>query len=140
MKTVRVVALIALGFLGVTSMMGAIPMILAPSGRLLHMPLSLLGHSRFHSFLIPGLILFAANGVLSLVILGAALRRTREYGNLIILQGFVIAGWITAQVILLQFVAWPHLVYWGVGLVLMGCGVVLRRDRRVRRPILVVAR
>src|SRR5260370_22528816 len=103
----------------------------------MHRPLSLVGLPRFHSFLTPGMILFTANGVLSLVIFVAGLRRAKGYGNLVVLQGFVIAGWITVEVILMQAVVWPHFVYWAVGLVLIVCGLILRRDRRAARPVLV---
>jgi hypothetical protein len=139
MKAVRILSLITLGFLGVTSLMGGIPLILAPSGRLLHMPLSLLAHSPFHDFLIPGVLLTMCNGLLSLVIFWATLRRRSGYGNLVGLQGFVIGGWITVEVILLQSAMWAHYVYWGVGLVLIVCGIILRRDRRVARPTLAAA-
>ena len=102
MKMVRVLALITLGFLGVTSLMGGIPMILDPSGGMLHMPLSLLAHSPFHSFLIPGIVLSTANGALSVVVFVTAVRRVTGYGNFVALQGFAIAGWITVEVVLLR--------------------------------------
>ncbi len=140
MKTVRILALIALGFLGITSVMGGLPLIVDPTGRLLHMPLILLKHSPFHSFLIPGIILFVANGLVSLVIFSATMRRTSGYGNMVASQGIVIAGWITVEVIFLRLVVWPHYVYWGVGLVLIGCGVILRRGRRAAAPIPVLTR
>jgi hypothetical protein len=130
MKGIRVLALVALGFLSVTSMMGGIPLIVDPSGGLLHMPLNLLEHSPFHSFLIPGIILFAANGLMSLAIFVLALRRRVGYGVMTAFQGCVIAGWITVEVIVLRAVVWPHYVYWAVGLILIVCGIMLRRDRR----------
>lgn len=140
MKTVRILALIALGFLGITSVMGGLPLIVDPTGGLLHVPLILLKHSPFRSFLIPGIILFLANGLVSLVVFFATMRRTSGYGNMVATQGIVIAGWITVEVIFLRLVVWPHYVYWGVGLVLIGCGVILRRDRRAAAPIPVLTR
>jgi len=70
-KTVRLLALITLGFLGVTSLMGPIPLILDPSGGMLHLPPDMLAHSPFHNFLIPGIMLLTANGFLSLAVLWA---------------------------------------------------------------------
>ncbi len=125
------VALITLGFLGVTAMMGGIPLILDPSGGILHMPLGLLEHSPFHDFLIPGIILLVGNGLLSFVIFVLALRRVARYGELVAFEGCVITGWITVEVILIRGVGWPHIVYWATGLVLIVCGVMLRRDRGV---------
>ena len=137
MKPLRIVALLTLLFLGVTSIVGSIPLILDPSGGMLGLPLSLLKHSAFHNYLIPGLILLVTNGLVVVVVFVAAARRVAGYGNMIATQGVVIAGWITVEVILLQTVVWAHYVYWAVGLVLMVCGVALRRDRKVAAPVLV---
>ena len=139
MKILRILSLITLGFLGVTSISGSIPMILDPSGSMLHMPLSLLEHSPFHSYLMPGIILLVTNGLVAIVVFLAAMRRVESYGNLIATQGVVIAGWITVQVFFLRTVVWPHYVYLGVGLVLIVSGLALRRDRRaVEVPVLVM--
>src|ERR1700733_2829480 len=102
MKILRILSLITLGFLGVTSIAGSIPMILDPSGSMLHMPLSLLEHSPFHSYLIPGIILLVTNGLVVIVVFMAAAQRVEGYGNLVATQGVVITGWITVEVILLR--------------------------------------
>jgi hypothetical protein len=130
MKLVRVLALVALGFLCVTAIVGAIPMILHPSGEPWQMPRSLLDHSPFHSFLIPGIILLLANGVLSLAILRAALRRCPGYGWWVVLQGCVLTGWILVEVAMLRFAIWPHYLYGGVGLMLIAAGLALTREKR----------
>ena len=138
MKAIRLVALITLGFLGIGAIVGAIPMIADPSGGLMRLPPGLLEHTPFRSFLIPGLILLFSNGLLSAAVFVAAMRRKRGYEMLVAIQGCVIAGWITVEVILIRAVAWPHFVYWGVGLVLIGCGLALRRDRRVANRLFAV--
>src|SRR5258708_21886488 len=94
------------------------------------MPLNLLEHTPFHNFLIPGIILLVANGLLSVVAFVAAMRRGRGFGILVAFQGCVIAGWITVEVIVLRSVVWPHYVYWAVGLILIVCGIMLRRDHQ----------
>jgi hypothetical protein len=140
MKLLRILALITLGFLGVTSIAGSIPMILDPSGSLLHMPLSLLAHSPFRNFLIPGIILLVTNGLVVIVVMAAAVRRVAGYGNLVAAQGVVIVGWISVEVIFLRTVVWAHYVYWAVGLILIVFGLVLRRDCPVGEPVLVATR
>jgi hypothetical protein len=137
MKTVRIVSLVTLGFLGVTAMMGGIPLMLDPSGGMLHMPLSLLAQTPFHNFLIPGIILLTTNGLSSLAVLVATVQRVRGYAYLVGMQGFVIAGWITVEVIMLHAVVWPHVVYWAVGAVLIVCAWALRRERRAATPAVV---
>jgi hypothetical protein len=127
MKIANVVSIIALTFLAITSIVGAIPMIMDPSGGLLHMPISMIEHSPFHSFLIPGIILLVANGFLSLVILVATARRARRYEMLVCFQGFVLTGWISIEMIMMRMAAWPHYIYLGVALVLIVSGLVLAR-------------
>lgn len=128
MKVVRAIAIATLAFLCLGATPGGVMLILDPTGRRTRMPLSLLDHSPFHSFLMPGIILLAANGVLSLLIMIAAIRRTPSYGWWVVFQGCVITGWITVEVIMMRLVVWPHYVYWGVGLVLIATGLALRRE------------
>ena len=130
MKFVRAIAMVSLGFLGISSIVGAVPLILDPSGRLMHMPLVLLEHSPFHSFLIPGIILLLANGLLSLVVLHSAARRWARYGCWIAFQGCVIGGWIVIEVIMLRMAMWAHYFYGGIGLVLILAGLWLTQDTR----------
>ena len=134
MKPARTIAIIALAFLAISSCIGAVPLIIDPSGGILKMPLSLLDHSPFRSFLIPGLILLFANGIFSLAIWVAALRKMKGYGLWVALQGCVLFGWITIEVFLIRAVSWPHFIYWAVGVVLIVSGAVtLRGGRLVHR-------
>ena len=72
MKGVRIIAVVALVYLGLSGIVGAIPLLLHPAGEPWGMPLSLLRHSPFHSYLVPGIILLMANGLLSLWVLWLA--------------------------------------------------------------------
>jgi hypothetical protein len=114
-----------LGFLCLTSIVGAVPMMLDSKGEPLQIPQRFLEHSPFHSFLIPGIILLAANGIFSLLVLFAILRRTSRYGGWVMLQGFVLVGWIAVEVAMLRMAFWPHYLYLGVGLVLILAGLAL---------------
>ena len=94
MKLIRWVAILALGFLGISSVVGAVPMIFDPEGMPWQMPQSLLDHSPFDSYLIPGIILLIANGVLSLASLIAVVRKDPDYEWWVVLQGVVLAVWL----------------------------------------------
>ena len=94
------------------------------------MPHRFLDHSPFQSFLIPGIILLLANGVLPLLIMFAAMRRSPGYGWWVAFQGCVLIGWISVEVVMLRVVDWPHYLYWAVGLMLIVSGLVLRREGR----------
>jgi hypothetical protein len=128
MKLARAFAIAGLVFLGITAPIGAIPLILHPSGAPLQMPLSLLAHSPFSNFLIPGIILLAANGLLSFVVLALVLLKAGRYGWWVVLQGCVLTGWITIQVAMIRSLSWLHFLYWAVALVLMLSGWQLRKD------------
>lgn len=109
-------------FLGITAFMGAVPMLLDPYGSPLSIPQSLLAHSPFHSFLVPGLALLICNGLLSLVIFVATIRRQKFYGRWIFVQGVTLWGWLLVQIAMLRFVVWAHWFYGGVACLLMLCG------------------
>lgn len=125
--TVRWVSIALLFFLGVSGVVGAVPMIADPHGSPWQMPQNLLIHSPFRSYLVPGIVLFSANGILPLVICALALRGVRNYAALTACQGVVLLGWIVIECLMLRTVAWPHYLYGGLGAVMIACGVLLRR-------------
>lgn len=133
MKLVRVLAITALVFLGLSALAGAFPMIANPNGSPLDMPQSLLRYSPFHSFLIPGILLLAANGLLSFWVLWLVLRRRPRYGLWVAFQGWVLLGWLLVECWMLRLVIWAHYLYGAVALVLVVCGFVLS-GRSSRAP------
>ncbi|MFE6076839.1 hypothetical protein ACFVQB_20460 [Paenibacillus sp. NPDC057886] len=120
------------GLLGIGAMVGGGVLIIDPSGNLVNMPDSLLEHSPFGSFLIPGIILLLVLGVMPMIIAISLIRRTHwEIGEKLNLYsnqywgwtfslytGFALIIWIMAQVYWIQHVSVIHLVYfaWGVGI------------------------
>ncbi len=127
MKFARWTAFAALLFLGVTAIVGAIPMLRDPNGEPWNMPQTLLAYSPFHSYLIPGLILLTANGLLSLYVLWLTVSKRPNYPGWVIAQGCILAVWIAVEVGLLRLFVWPHLVYLGIAAVLCASGLVLLR-------------
>ncbi len=128
MKCVRLWALILLMFLGVGGIAGGVPMIVSSlrhSNGLI--PLSLLQYSPFRSYLVPGIILLLSNGLLPLWIYLRVKRRQPLYGLWTALQGCVLFGWLTVECIMLRLVAWLHLFYFAIALLLIVCGFVLSR-------------
>lgn len=135
MKIVRAVALVALGFLAVTAIWGAALLMAAPAGSPMQIPVSVLQHSPFHSFLIPGILLLVSSGLLGAGVFFLALLRVRRYGAWIAIQGWVLFVWITTEVIMLRTVVWLHYLYWGLALLLIACGWVLRGEARKPAPV-----
>lgn len=130
MKIVRAIAIVSLVFLGITSVIGAIPMILQSNEEPWQMPRSLLDHSPFNSFLTPGILLLLSNGLFSFLALNAVLDKGPGAGGWVTVQGCILSGWLIAQVALFQIVVWPQLVYAGLALALIVCGLALSRHER----------
>jgi hypothetical protein len=128
MKTVRWFDIALLFFLAVSAIIGAIPMLADPHGSPWAMPQSLLQHSPFPSFLLPGMILLVANGLLALWVLWLAVAEVPRYGLWTVLQGLVLLGWLVAECLMIRVVAWPHYLYGGVAVILIAAGLLLWRD------------
>jgi hypothetical protein len=127
MKVVRIIAIAALVFLGLSALVGAIPLLVHPNGEPWRMPQSLLQYSAFHSYFIPGIILLVANGLLSLWVLWLTVRKHPGYGWWVAAQGCVLFGWLTVEVVMLRLAVWPHYLYGAVALALVVTGLALAR-------------
>lgn len=129
MKAIRVFALVLLLFNGIPALLGGYGLLADPSGAGVGMSLNYLEHAPFSDFLIPGLVLFSAIGVFSLVAAYALLRRWRDYPALVLLEGMVLVGWIGIQMLMLREVNGLHATYGTVGLLLIWAGVRLQAER-----------
>lgn len=118
---------------------GAVPsgalLILAPDGHLMQMPLSMLEHSPFSSFLVPGLILFAFLGIYPLAVAYSLWKRpgwrwpdainpfrsTHWSWAASLAAGVILVIWIIAEVIMLRTIVFLHVLYraWGIALLLL---------------------
>lgn len=125
-KTASCYVLIVLHFLlGIGALIGGGLLILAPDGSLLSMPLSLLKYSAFHSFLIPGMILFLALGCyplfVALFLINEKPFRPAETVNLYkhthwawihsLYVGFTLIIWLTIEMYIFQMIAIIHVIY-----------------------------
>jgi hypothetical protein len=131
MKVVRAIAIVALAFLGVSAIAGGVMLLRDPSGHPMKIPQTVLQHTPFHSFLIPGMLLLVSQGLMSLAVLAIAVFSKRGYGWWIGFQGCNLFAWITIEVMLLREVVWLHYAYWALGLLLIACGWALHRNERV---------
>jgi len=129
-KLFKIVAILFLLFNGINALVGGFLMMSDPTGGKMQLPLSYLDHSPFQNFFIPGLVLFIANGLLSVAVLVAVFLRFRLYPQWIMLQGSVLLGWIVIQVIMVQHVFFLHYLMGGIGLLLIIVGLMLTFEQK----------
>jgi hypothetical protein len=125
-KTARNIHLTLLAFLGISAIGGGGALIISPSGKLLGgLPLSILEHSPFNDFLIPGIILLLVLGIFTVLIVFALLKKLNfqfaERFNLFsdmywawtfsIYIAFALIIWIQVETIYIQGVGWLQTFY-----------------------------
>jgi hypothetical protein len=129
MRFARIFLMITLLFLAAGALWGGLKLIADAHGNPWGMmPLSLLRHSPFHSWLVPGMVLLGANGLLALWTLWCVLARRPHYGLWAAFQGCVLLVWLTVECVMLRIVIWPHYLYGGVALALIVSGGALRHE------------
>lgn len=124
-KSARNVLLFLLCFLGLGAIFGGGVLIISPTGELIGMPLSMLRQSPFHSFLIPGILLFLVLGIFPVLLALAFIKNTKSriaerlnfFGDMswqwsfCIYVAFALIIWIQSEMVLLHAVHWLHTVY-----------------------------
>jgi hypothetical protein len=122
----RRIALCLLWFNAVTACLGAARLLQAPSGEYLDYDPKWLEATPFHDYFWPAIILLVANGLLC--ILAAVLTHLRVQGHpwFIMFQGFVLVGWLTAELIWRIPLLWLQVAYLGIGIGMIWSGNKLR--------------
>lgn len=119
-------------FLGIGALFGGGVLIISPDGSLLRMPLELLQHSPFHSYLIPGMILFSGLGVIPMItavflITEKSLKPFEKLSlykdthwawNASLYIGFILIIWITIEVYMIRGIAFIQVFYLFLGLLI----------------------
>lgn len=118
--------------LGIGAVCGGLALALDPSGGLIKMPITLLDPSPFNNFLIPGIILLVMLGIIPLIISYALItkRHWKAADTLNVFPGmhwswafslyigFALIIWITLQVYFIKQIAFIHVFYVFLGLLI----------------------
>lgn len=116
--------------LSVGALFGGAVLVAGPDGHLLGMPQSLLASSPFTSFLIPGLLLFVALGLLPLVASVLTMFRSRAAPFVTFAAGAAVVGWITVEMVMLAgfgSLAWAGYLVLGTSIAALGVAAVRNR-------------
>lgn len=124
----RVLAILILLVNALGALLGGISLMLFPDGSPLRLSTDLLVTSPFTNYFLPGLVLFAANGVGSCMVLYLMLARKRKAGLYLVLQGVLLLGWILIQVLMIPITDILQGIFALMGLTLLLIGDVLAKD------------
>jgi hypothetical protein len=86
--------------LGIGALFGGGQFVLAPDGHLIGVPLKMLAGTPFHSFLVPGLVLFTFVGVAPIVAAVITAQRQALGPLAAIAVGVTLMGWITVEMVI----------------------------------------
>lgn len=128
-KRARTTALVLLFFLGLSALPAALLMLIDPSGMEMGLPLELLDHTPFNSFLIPAIILGLFNGILSLFFAVFVLRNHPLQAWMIMLQGGILLVWLTAELIMKIYYPFLTIPYYLVAILLVVCGLLMKLSK-----------
>ena len=110
-------------FLGLGALFGGGALILAPDGHLLGMPTSLLAGSPFHSFLLPGIVLFTFIGIAPLLAATITIRRQALAPAAAVAVGLALIGWVSVEMVVLAglgSLAWALYLVLGASIAAIG--------------------
>ncbi|MEI9938577.1 MAG: hypothetical protein WDO69_15275 [Pseudomonadota bacterium] len=118
-RTRRLLAALCL-FTGLTAIGGGLELMWNPDGSIIRLPLSLLEHSPFRDFFIPGLLLAGLVGVINTIAGVLILCRHPRGDAEAMVSGSVLVAWIGIEVLFLRHVHWLHAAYLVIGLATAG--------------------
>ncbi len=117
--SVSIILLLVVGF---SASGGGAALVMDPSGKSIGLPAEGLRDTMFSDFQLPGLILFFAVGLLSLMASVITMLKKPIYPTLVFCQGSILTGWILVQVYLLPESHYLQLIFFIIGLLLMLLG------------------
>ena len=101
-------------------------MLKSPSGENLNYDLSWLEATPFTDYFWPAIILLVANGLLCILAALVTHLRVKGYPWFIMFQGFVLVGWLTAELLWGIYLVWLQIAYLGVAIGMIWSGNRLR--------------
>ena len=122
----RSLAIALLIFNGTGALYGGSSLIAYPDGSGMQLSLSLLAHTPFHDYLIPGIVLLVSNGLYSIAVLATTIKQGQYYYLYIVSQGVILMGWLIIQVMLIRTIDVLHIIMGTTALGLILSGAMIR--------------
>lgn len=132
-NTVKIILLVLLGIVASTSIFSGLAISLNPDGSMLQLDSTMLRHTVFRDFLIPGLILLILVGGSSLAgALSIAFDLPSAY-RWVLAAGIILIGWIGGQVMLIRIYHGLQLVYLVLGMLIAGLSFLIKPAPEIYR-------
>ncbi len=112
---------------GISAVVAGAMLAYTQDGSSMEMPLSWLDHSPFHSYRIPGLLLFSVIGIGSLVAAVMVAARPANTGRFAQVAGGALIIWIVVQMIMLRSLLPIQITFLLVGIAIVWLAERLRR-------------
>lgn len=125
-------------FAALSAIGGGAEMLIWPGGNEF-VPIELLESTPFETFAIPGVLLAFVVGLSNLMSTVLVWRRSRFAIDATLLAGGALTIWIVAEFALMRELHWLHMLYGGLGIVVLGLGVDAARQSGVARHRWTVA-
>jgi len=125
----RITAIVLLLIISIAALAAGYSFIVEPSGKGLGIsPAYLKPTAPFKDYLIPGIVLFTVNGVISVFIAILTIIKAKHYSLFIIMQGCMYVGWIFIQLTMVKTFHPFHAIVVLIGIFLIGIGSLLYKD------------
>lgn len=132
-----VVSILLLLLNGIGALYGGYHLIAHPDGSSLQLTTDWLEYSPFDDFLIPGIVLFLANGLGSIFVIFSLIFQFSYRYWLVIIEGSILLFWIIIQVLMLRVIDTLHIIFFSVGLLLILLGYLLiKSDKRLKQNVI----
>lgn len=126
-KTIKIISISLMLLTAINAVIAGILFIIDPSGQKMGIDVSYLRHSPFHSFLLPGIVLFVVNGLFNFGAAYAVIKNRPYASTFTLVQGVLLVGWIVVQVLMVRDVSALHIIMFCIGFVLIMCGFLLHQ-------------
>jgi len=114
-------------FIGIGAIPSGLSMIINPSGAGMQMPIEMLENSPFSNFLIPGLFLFAVNGLANLIAGIISLKQHKLTWLIALGLGTFLMVWLLIQFYWIGF-HWLQAFYFVLGFLEVYLGLKIRKE------------
>jgi hypothetical protein len=135
-NVLRITAIALLFFIAIGALVAGYSFIVEPSGTGLGIsPAYLRPTAPFKNYLVPGIVLFTVNGVVSVIIAVLAIKKVKHYSMSIFMQGCIYVGWILVQLTMVTTSHPFHAIVASIGIILILIGWVLYKDEHHTRTL-----